>query len=80
MPAAPDPCTGAVCEAGSCSYTSVACIPGYICCGNGECCAEGEADALPDVTSSDPAASWESDETQPGPMEPSSPDCTAAHS
>jgi hypothetical protein len=35
-----DPCTGAFCDAGSCTYTSVACIPGYICCGNGECCPE----------------------------------------
>jgi hypothetical protein len=80
MPAEPDPCTGAVCDAGSCSYTSVACIPGYICCGNGECCPEGDAGTLPDVTSGDPAASGESDETQPGPTEPSSPDCAAAHS
>jgi hypothetical protein len=80
IPAEPDPCTGAVCDAGTCSYTSVACIRGYNCCGNGECCPEGEADALPDVTSGDPAASGESDETQPGMTETSSPDCAAAHS
>src|SRR5215207_1734445 len=48
-----DPCTGAFCDAGSCSYTSVACIPGYICCGNGECCPEGEAAASPASTPTD---------------------------
>jgi hypothetical protein len=80
MPAEPDPCAGAVCDAGSCSYTSVACIPGYICCGNGECCAEGEADALPDVTSGDPAASGESDETPAEVTESSNSGCTISHS
>ncbi len=49
----PDPCTGAVCDAGTCSYTSVACIPGYVCCGNGACCAEGEADTRPGMTRTD---------------------------
>ena len=80
MPAEPDPCTGAVCDAGSCSYTSVACIPGYVCCGNGECCAEGEVDAGLDVTSGDAAGSDESDGAQPGATETSSPDCAAARS
>ena len=80
MPAAPDPCTGAVCDAGSCSYTSVACIPGYICCGNGECCPEGDAGTLPDVTSGDPAASGESDETPAEATESSDSGCTISHS
>jgi len=44
LPAEPDPCTGAYCDAGSCTYTSVACMRGHLCCGNGECCLEGEAD------------------------------------
>jgi hypothetical protein len=39
-PAEPDPCTGAFCDAGSCTYTSVACMRGHVCCGNGECCPE----------------------------------------
>jgi hypothetical protein len=39
-PAEPDPCTGAFCEDGSCTYTSVACMRGHVCCGNGECCPE----------------------------------------
>ena len=33
-----DPCTGAACADGICSYSSVACVPGYTCCGNGACC------------------------------------------
>ena len=79
MPAEPDPCTGAVCDAGSCSYTSVACIPGYVCCGNGECCPEGDAAASPEVAKGDAAGSGESDSAQPGATETSSPDCAAAH-
>jgi hypothetical protein len=39
-PAEPDPCTGAFCDAGTCTYTSVACMRGHVCCGNGECCPE----------------------------------------
>ena len=33
-----DPCTGATCEGGTCAFFIVDCIPGYVCCGNGECC------------------------------------------
>lgn len=54
-----DPCTGATCQEGFCTFFIVSCIPGTICCGNGECCAAGEsgrcaadADCVP--TSSDP--------------------------
>ena len=67
MPAEPDPCTGAVCDAGSCSSTSVACIPGYVCCGNGGCCAE-EGKWMPglDVTSGDAADSDEAMRLNPG--------------
>jgi hypothetical protein len=78
--AEPDPCTGAFCDAGSCSYTSVACMRGHVCCGNGECCPEGEVDAGLDVTSGDAAGSDESDGAQPGATETSSPDCAAARS
>ena len=53
LPAEAYPCTGALCDAGSCTYTSVACIPGNVCCGNGECCPDGEADPSLDVTSDD---------------------------
>src|SRR5829696_1384633 len=56
-----DPCTGAFCDAGSCTYTSVHCIPGYICCGNGECCPEGEAAASPEVTPTDATTDEESE-------------------
>jgi Raf kinase inhibitor-like YbhB/YbcL family protein len=54
-----------VCDAGSCSYTSVACIPGYICCGNGECCPEGEAAASPEVASGDATSGDESEDQGP---------------
>ena len=80
IPAEPDPCTGAVCDAGSCSYTSVACMPGYVCCGNGECCPEGDAGTLPDVTSGDPAASGESDETPAEATESGDSGCMISHS
>ncbi len=60
-----DPCTGALCDAGSCSYTSVHCIPGYVCCGNGECCPEGEAAASPEVTSGDVTSADESEDQEP---------------
>jgi hypothetical protein len=33
-----DPCTGAACQEGFCTFFIVSCIPGTICCGNGECC------------------------------------------
>jgi hypothetical protein len=33
-----DPCTGAACQEGFCTFFIVACIPGTICCGHGECC------------------------------------------
>jgi hypothetical protein len=33
-----DPCTGATCQEGFCTFFIVSCIPGTICCGNGECC------------------------------------------
>jgi hypothetical protein len=36
-----DPCTGAACADGLCTFFIVACIPGTICCGNGECCSVG---------------------------------------
>jgi hypothetical protein len=54
-----DPCTGAACQDGFCTFTIVSRIPGTNCCGNGECCPAGEsggctadADCVP--TSSDP--------------------------
>lgn len=37
-----DPCTGGGCVDGLCTYFIVDCIPGYVCCGNGECCPGGE--------------------------------------
>ena len=46
-----DPCTGATCADGSCMYFIVDCIPGSVCCGNGECCPEGEPAAC--VTDAD---------------------------
>ncbi len=79
-PAVPDPCTGAFCDAGSCTYASVACMRGHVCCGNGECCPEGEASALPGVTSGDSAAAGESDATQPEVTESSNSGCTTSHS
>ena len=47
-----DPCTGASCVDGACSVFIVDCIPGYVCCGNGECCPEtaqcqSDADCVP---------------------------------
>jgi hypothetical protein len=36
-----DPCTGAACIDGFCTFFIVDCIPGTICCGNGECCPIG---------------------------------------
>jgi hypothetical protein len=54
-----DPCTGAARQDGFCTFFIVSCIPGTICCGNGECCPVGgsggcieDADCL--QTSSDP--------------------------
>ena len=79
VPAETDSCTGAYCDAGSCTYTSVACIPGYVCCGNGECCPEAAVDSNPDVTNGDAGESGESDETQAESTEMSEPDCAAAH-
>ena len=35
-----DPCTGARCENGACTYAIASCAPGFVCCGNGECCPE----------------------------------------
>lgn len=35
---AADPCTGASCDGGLCTYFIVSCIPGFVCCGNGACC------------------------------------------
>lgn len=40
-----DPCTGGVCEGGACTFTSILCAPGFVCCGNGECCPEDAAGA-----------------------------------
>ena len=81
MPAEPDPCSGAFCDAGSCTYTSVACMRGHVCCGNGECCREGEANASPDVTDSESATRpGESDAELPGAVETSDPLCTSAPS
>ena len=37
----PDPCTGATCVDGACTYFIAACAPGYTCCGNGSCCPDG---------------------------------------
>lgn len=56
VPAEADPCTGAYCDAGSCTYTSVACIPGYSCCGNGECCPDGKDGTSPDAAPTDACA------------------------
>ena len=89
-PAEPDPCTGAFCDAGSCTYTSVHCIRGHVCCGNGECCLEGDVDTSPDVTSDEGIAGpddsdegvagpGESDEGLPRALEPSDSDCAAIH-
>jgi hypothetical protein len=75
-PAEPDPCHGAFCDAGSCTYTSVACIRGHVCCGNGECCPEGEADTSAEVTSGDTSAPGESGEAQPEVMEISKRRCS----
>jgi hypothetical protein len=33
-----DPCTGATCADGVCSYFVVDCVPGFTCCGGGICC------------------------------------------
>jgi hypothetical protein len=54
-----DSCTGAACVDGSCTFFIVSCIPGTICCGNGECCPAGEpggclADTDCSPTSGDP--------------------------
>ena len=38
-----DACTGAACSDGFCTFFIVSCIPGTICCGNGECCPVGGA-------------------------------------
>lgn len=38
-----DPCTGAACVDGLCVYFIVDCIPGTVCCGNGQCCPPGES-------------------------------------
>ena len=65
LEAEPDPCTGAVCDAGSCAYTNVMCIPGYVCCGNGQCCPEGEAAASPEVTSGNATSADESEDQGP---------------
>lgn len=35
---AADSCTGAHCDNGTCTFFSVFCIPGHVCCGSGECC------------------------------------------
>lgn len=49
-----DPCTGATCVDGLCTYFIVDCIPGFACCGNGACCPAGaggtcltDADCVP---------------------------------
>ena len=54
-----DPCTGAACVDGFCTFFIVSCIPGTTCCGNGECCPAGEpsgclADADCSPASDDP--------------------------
>jgi hypothetical protein len=54
-----DPCTGARCEEGACVFTNVACAPGFVCCGNGECCQTtsdgGNQDTTDDGASEDQA-------------------------
>ena len=36
-----DPCTGATCNPdGTCAVFIVDCVPGYVCCNNGQCCAD----------------------------------------
>ena len=40
-----DPCTGGRCEGGMCTFTNVFCAPGFVCCGNGECCSEASPEA-----------------------------------
>jgi len=56
--ASSDSCTGAYCDSGMCTFFIVTCIPGYICCGNGECCLAGEIGGGADTdcvqTSGDP--------------------------
>lgn len=80
LPAEADPCTGAFCDAGSCTYTNVACIPGYVCCGNGACCPEGEEGTSPDATNIDATGSGESDGAGHPEATTSDPLCAAAHS
>ena len=48
-----DPCTGATCTDGTCAFFIVDCVPGHVCCGNGECCpfeCQTTADCPPDPT------------------------------
>lgn len=33
-----NPCTGVRCADGRCLVSIVMCVPGFTCCGNGECC------------------------------------------
>lgn len=33
-----NPCSGASCVGGACTFFIATCIPGYVCCGNGGCC------------------------------------------
>jgi hypothetical protein len=40
-----NPCSGASCVGGTCTFFIVDCIPGYGCCGNGECCPESAGSA-----------------------------------
>ena len=33
-----DPCSGVSCQDGTCAVFIVDCIPGFVCCNNGQCC------------------------------------------
>ena len=35
-----DACTGGRCDNGACVFFIVDCVPGYVCCNNGQCCAD----------------------------------------
>lgn len=53
-----EPCAGARCDGGACTFFLVSCVPGYVCCGNGACCptatATGLTGAACPVTTDDP--------------------------
>ena len=60
---ATDPCTGAMCNGGTCIFFIATCIPGYTCCGNGTCCdaatCPSGADCVTDDVVFDPHCGYE---------------------